>query len=186
MDLVSLLKLVIKKLEKLEIPYMLTGGLAVSFWGLPRTTHDIDIIIKAKREDKDKIVNIFKKDFYISEEAVSQAIEQSFTFNIIHYKAGLKIDFWLTKKDPFGILEFQRKQKKKIFGKEIFIISPEDLILEKLLWYKKGESPRHLEDIAGIIEISKPDINYIKVWAIQESTIEIFEEILRNRSLNSL
>lgn len=179
MDLVSLLKLVINRLEKLRIPYVLTGGLAVSFWGLPRTTHDIDIIIKAKREDKDKIVNIFKKDFYISEEAVFQAIEQNFTFNIIHYKAGLKIDFWLTKKSSFGNLEFQRKQKKKIFGKEVFIISPEDLILEKLLWYKNGESSRHLEDVAGIIKISKLNLNYIKNWAKKQSTLKILKEIIK-------
>jgi len=40
------LKLVVNKLDKLRIPYVLTGGLAVSYWGAPRTTHDIDIIIE--------------------------------------------------------------------------------------------------------------------------------------------
>jgi len=160
---------------------MLTGGLAVSFWGLPRTTHDIDIVIEAKEEDKNKIIDGFKKDFYISEEAVSQAIRQRFTFNIIHYKAGLKIDFWLTKKDPQRIIEFKRRQKKKIFGKEIYIISLEDLILEKLLWYKESESTRHLEDIEGILKISKGDLAYIKNWARQQSTIEILEELIKKK-----
>jgi len=56
MNLVLLLKLVVNKLEKLKTPYMLTGGLAVSFWGLPRATHDIDIIIEAKKEDKKILV----------------------------------------------------------------------------------------------------------------------------------
>ncbi len=181
MDLVFLLKLVVKRLEDLKIPYILTGGLAVSFWGLPRTTHDIDIVIEAKSEDKDKIVNSFKKDFYISEEAVRQAIEQRFTFNIIHYKAGLKIDFWLVKKDTFRISEFKRRLKEKIFNKQIYIISPEDLILEKLLWYREGQSTRHLEDIEGILKISKPNLNYIKNWAEKQSTIEILEGILKKK-----
>jgi len=179
MDLISLLKLVVSRLENLKIPYLLTGGLAVSFWGLPRTTHDIDIVIEAKKEDEDKIINSFKKDFYISEEAVSKAIKQRFTFNIIHYKSGLKIDFWLTKKNTQRIAEFKRRLKKKIFDKQIYIISPEDLILEKLLWYKEGRSTRHLEDIEGILKISRPNLNYIKNWARQLSTIKILEEVMK-------
>jgi len=183
MDLIPLFKIVADRLEKLKIPYLLTGGLAVSFWGLPRTTHDIDIVIKAKKEDKEKIVDSFKKDFYISEEAVSQAIEEKFTFNIIHYKAGIKIDFWLSREDSLGISEFKRRKKKKILGKEIYIISPEDLILEKLLWYKESESTRHLEDIESILKISKVDMDYIKKWSTKQSTIKILNKIIKNKCL---
>lgn len=182
MDLVSILKIVVRRLEKLKIPYILTGGLAVSFWGSPRTTHDIDIVIDARKEDQGKILDIFKKDFYISKIAVSEAIDRRFTFNIIHFKEGLKVDFWLSKKDAFRILEFKRRLKKKIFSKEIYIISPEDLILEKLLWCKESRSWKHLEDIRSILEISKPDLNYIKKWARQQSTAEILDEIIKNNN----
>ena len=183
MDPISILKLVVSRLERLKIPYMLTGGLAVSFWGLPRTTHDVDIIIEAEREDKEKIVDTFKKDFYISKEAVSEAIEKKFTFNIIHFKSSLKVDFWLIKKDPYKILEFERRKKEKIFGKKIYIISPEDLILIKLFWYREGGSSRHLEDIKSILVIqkSKLDLNYIKNWARRQSTVEILENILKKK-----
>lgn len=179
MDLISLLKLVVSRLEKLKIPYLLTGGLAVSFWGLPRTTHDIDIVIEAQRKDRDKIINVFKKDFYISEEAVDQAIEKRFTFNIVHFKSGLKIDFWLSKRNFFKTLEFERTRKKKIFGKEIYIISPEDLILEKLLWFKESQSSRHLEDIKSILKISEINQNYLKDWAKKQSTLKVLKELLK-------
>lgn len=177
MDLVSLLKIVINRLEKGEITYMLTGGVAVSYWGFPRTTHDIDIVIEAKKEDKEKIVNLFKKDFYISPEATEDAIKTRFTFNAIHHKSGLKIDFWLIKKDSFGETEFKRKLKKKMFGQEIFIISPEDLILTKLLAYKETQSHSRLEDAKSILKTSKVDLEYIKKWAEKQSTIKILKEI---------
>ncbi|MBI2041963.1 MAG: hypothetical protein HYT20_03015 [Candidatus Nealsonbacteria bacterium] len=178
MELVAILKTVVHRLEKIKIPYVLTGGLAVSFWGSSRSTHDIDIVIDARKEDQEKILNIFKKDFYISEIAVSDAIERRFTFNIIHLKEGLKVDFWLSKKDSFRTMEFKRRLKKKIFDKYIYIISPEDLILEKLLWIKESRSDKHIEDIKSIIEISKPDLNYIKGWAKKTSTYDILEEII--------
>lgn len=181
MDLVSLLKLVAKRLDKAKISYMVSGGIAVSYWGFPRTTHDIDIVIKAKKEDKDKIFCLFKKDFYISPEAIEDAIRTGFTFNIIHNKSGLKVDFWLVKEDSFGKSEFKRKLKKEIFGKEIFIISPEDLILNKLLEYKETQSERRLEDAKSILKISKVDLNYIKNWARKQSTIKILNKIIRNK-----
>jgi len=179
MDLASLLKVVAKRLDKAGIPYMVSGGIAVSYWGFPRTTHDIDIVIEAKKEDKDKIVDLFKKDFYISPEATEDAIRTRFTFNIIHNKSGLKVDFWLIKKDSFGESEFKRRLKKKMFGEEIFIISPEDLILSKLLGYKETQSDRRLEDAKSILKTSKVDLNYIKTWAKKQSTIKILEEILK-------
>jgi len=178
MDLLSLLKKVTNRLKKAEISCMVSGGVAVSYWGFPRTTHDIDIVIEAKKEDKEKIVALFEKDFYISPEAIEDAIERNFTFNIIHFVNGIKIDFWLVKKDPFGTSEFKRRLRKKIFNTEISIISPEDLVLSKLLGYKETQSTRRLEDAKSILKTSKVDLEYIKNWAETQSTIEILEEII--------
>lgn len=178
MDLVSLLKIVKKRLDKADIPYMVSGGVAVSFWGFPRTTHDIDIVIEAHEKDKDKIIKLFEKDFYISSEAVEEAIKERFTFNIIDNKSGLKIDFWLVKRDGFGESEFKRKLKKKIFGEGIFIISPEDLILCKLMGFKETQSHRRLEDAKSILATSKIDLEYVKNWAKKQKTMDILEIIL--------
>jgi len=181
MDLVSLLKIVAERLDKAEIPYMITGGIAVSYWGFPRTTHDIDIVIEAKKEDKEKIVALFEKDFYISPEATANAIETRFTFNILHLKSGTKVDFWLLKDEPFGITEFKRRLRRQISGKEVYIISPEDLILSKLLGYKETQSDRRLEDAKSILKTSRVDLEYIKNWAEKQSTIKILEEILKKQ-----
>ncbi|MFH1894797.1 MAG: hypothetical protein ABH813_02770 [Patescibacteria group bacterium] len=180
MDLVSLLEIVAEKLDKAKIPYMVSGGVAVSYWGFPRTTHDIDIVIEAQREDKDKIVTLFKKDFYISPKAAKDAIETRFTFNVIHLKSGTMIDFWLVQKNAFGISEFKRKLRRKIYDKKISIISPEDLILNKLSGYKETQSNRRLEDARSILKTSKVDLKYIKDWAKRQSTAKILKEILKD------
>ncbi len=181
MDLVSLLKIVTNRLEKAGISYMVSGGVAVSYWGYPRTTHDIDIVIEAQKEDKDKITKLFENDFYISPEAVEDAIKTRFTFNILHYKSGLKVDFWLLKKEPFGESEFKRRLRRKMFGKEIYIISAEDLILSKLLGHKETQSNRRLEDAKSILKTSEVDLEYIRKWAEKQSTIEILEEIIKKQ-----
>ena len=179
MDLVSLLKIVKKRLDKSGISYMVSGGIAVSYWGFPRTTHDIDIVIEAEEKDKDKIIKLFKKDFYISDEAVEEAIKNRFTFNIIDNKSGLKIDFWLIKRDVFGKSEFSRKIKRKMFGENIYIISPEDLILCKLIGFEETKSDRRLQDAKSILQTSKVDMDYIKKWSKNQGTLEILNKLLK-------
>lgn len=179
MELVSLLKIVKKRLDKANIEYMVSGGVAVSFWGFPRTTHDIDIVIEAQETDKDKIIKLFEKDFYISDEAVGEAIKNRFTFNIIDNKSGLKVDFWLIKRDAFGKSEFNRKIKKKMFGESISIISPEDLVLCKLIGYKETRSHRRLDDAKSILKTSKVDMTYIKSWTKKQGTTNILKNIIK-------
>jgi len=100
------------------------------------------------------------------------------SFNLIHHKTGIKIDFWLVdKKDPHKVLEFSRALKKKFFGQTISIIAPEDLIIVKLKWCQDGESFRHLEDVKSVLRISKVDTAYIKQWAHKQGTLEIFNQI---------
>ncbi len=44
-------KAVLKELQKHDVDYVLIGGLAVAFHGIPRFTEDIDIIVKRSKEN---------------------------------------------------------------------------------------------------------------------------------------
>lgn len=176
----KILKKIIPLLENLGIDYMLTGGLAVSMWGRPRSTADIDIVLEIQPKDKKIIFNLFKKDFYISEEALDAAISKHSQFNIIDFESGSKVDFYVRGKDNYEQKRFQRKKRQNILGIDVNLISPDDLILIKLLWYKEGGSTRHLEDAESILKISKIDIEYIKQWAKRQNTIKIFDDLYKN------
>lgn len=176
----QLLCRIAKILEKLDIPYLVTGGFAVAVLAKPRYTADIDIVIELvpqKLQQLSKELFSLDKDVYISKEAMREAIEHKGEFNFIHPQTGLKVDFW-TKRYPFE--RFEKAITKKIEGQEINFISPEDLILSKLIWCKEGQGAKQLEDIKSILAIAKPDINYIKNWAERQSTIKILNEIIKN------
>lgn len=170
---------VIGLLKRAKIPYMLTGGLAVTIWGRPRSTWDFDIVINVKEKDKYRILRIFKKDFYISEEELDLAFSKTFSFNIIDYQSIAKIDFYLAKENEYEKLCFRRGVKKKILGMNIEVISPEDLILIKLQWYKKSDSTRHLEDAESILKTTKIDLEYIRNWAKRQKTSKILEDLFK-------
>ena len=175
----QLLCKIAKILEKLDIPYLVTGGFAVAVLAKPRYTTDIDIVIelipKKVPELARELLSI-DKGVYISEEAMRDALEDKEEFNFIHPQTGLKVDFWI-KRYPFE--KFEKAIIKIIDGQNVNFISPEDLILSKLIWHKESKSSRHLEDIKSILEISKVNLNYIKKWAEEQSTIKILNEILK-------
>lgn len=176
----QLLCRITKILEKLDVPYLVTGGFAVAVLAKPRYTADIDIVIELvpqKLQQLAKELLTIDKAVYVSEEAMKEAIEHKGEFNFIHPQTGLKVDFW-AKRYPFE--RFEKAIVKKIDGQKINFISPEDLILSKLIWYKEGQGAKQLEDIKSILEIAKPDLKYTKNWSSKQSTIKILNKILKN------
>lgn len=82
-------------------------------------------------------------------------------FNFIHPESGIKVDFWVIKSsDPIGRKELKRKIARNFDSQKIYFISPEDLILNKLRWFRESESSRHLEDIKSVLKISGEKVNF--------------------------
>ena len=159
-------------LKRLKIPYMITGGIAVLVWGRPRFTADIDIVVELKEGNSAavflKALKSFSKAGYIDEEAMTRAILTGGEFNFIDGETGVKVDFWVLKKNnPFDRSRSKRKKTKMVLGEKIYFTSPEDLVLIKLKWYKESHSDRQFEDVQSIL----------KKWALNLGVSEILERI---------
>jgi len=176
----DVIKKIIKDIEKAKIPYLISGGFAVNVWGRIRTTHDLDVIIAITSKDIEALKKIFVPDeFYFSEEAAKDAVLSKGTFNVIHHETGLKIDFWILQDDIFGKSQIRRRVKTKFLGQPIYFISPEDLILIKLKWYKESESDRHFFDALSVCQTQKRlNKKYLKKWAELLNVLQIFNKLI--------
>jgi len=183
-----LLEEVVKKLKLSNIPYMLTGSIVSSLQGVPRSTHDIDIIISISEEDIEKIISNFpEKDFYFKKETIKDAVSKKSQFNIISQRFGDKIDFWLLTDSEFDRIRFSRRQKIEFMGFDIIVSSPEDTILEKLYWSKiSGGSKKHYLDALKVYEIQQEtlDMNYMVKWSRKISVSRIFRNMKNEADLN--
>ncbi len=174
---------VAKILEKLNISYCITGGFAVSVWGKPRATFDIDIVVQLKQAQSFKLISLLRnlsEAGYIDEKTVGKAIRQEGEFNFIHPETGLKVDFWVIVKDPVGLKEIKRAIPQTFNGQVIHFISPEDLLLSKLRWYKLSNSEKHLEDARSIFKMmdNKIDKHYIDVEAANQDILELWQHLI--------
>lgn len=178
----DLLKEIALFLDKNKIPYMLTGAWSVVYYGRPRASHDIDFIVEISKEDTDKVIKNLRtlsSEFLFQEEAVIEAVESKGMFNVIHLPTYLKLDFWLLKDNKFDRQRFSRREKVKLLNQFMYISSPEDTILKKLLWYKEAQIEKHLVDAAFVYQIQKDqlDMKYINKWVKKLKIGNMFEEL---------
>jgi hypothetical protein len=181
MDQVDLLKQAVRILESLKIPYMVVGSYGSGAWGEPRFTRDIDILVDLKPEDASRLCGEFPfPEFYLSLDAVLDAVSRRGQFNVIHPSSGIKIDFIMEGTGAWAGQQLGRRVKIRLEPDlELFVAAPEDVIIGKMIYYREGGSDKHLRDIAGILKISgeSVDMAYIERWAKDLDLVEIWDRI---------
>jgi len=189
MEQLEVIKLLVRTLERASIPYFITGSIASSYYGIPRFTHDIDVVLTVGTKEVDRIIKIFKDDGYISKEGILEALSGSGMFNFIHSKTGLKIDFWVDRGDSFTRSCFQRSRRAEMTeGFWSVMASPEDVLLHKVYWNRLMPSERQIRDAQGIIAVQGPKLNvqYIERWAREMGTEEEMKTLLAGGDLPNL
>lgn len=121
-DQLEILKIVAQRLKKESIRYMVSGSVAMNFYAQPRMTRDIDIIVELQRKDADRLINLFRQDFYINGEAVRRAIRRQGIFNVIHLHRIVKVDFIVRQESAYRRGEFERRRRAEIEGVELWMV----------------------------------------------------------------
>src|SRR5437773_11213037 len=109
---IEVLKVVTGRLEHADIGYMVTGSMALNYYALPRMTRDIDLVVELSLPDAERIVDLFREDFYVDAEAVRRAIEQRQAFNVIEMTRVVKADFVVRRDNPYRRTEFSLKRRR--------------------------------------------------------------------------
>jgi hypothetical protein len=151
------------RLNAAELEFMLTGSMAMNFYAQPRMTRDIDLVIALTATNASKIATIFAPDYYVSPEAVRDAIAHESMFNLIHEDSITKVDFIVRKHSPYRLAEFGRRKHIEIEDFTTWIVSKEDLIISKLDWAKDTRSSQQFGDIRNLLSTGC-DLNYIAHW----------------------
>ncbi len=176
----QVLQEVASKLNEAKIPYMVSGSVAMNYYAQPRMTRDIDVVVMLNSNEVDGFVALFEKDFYIDPVTVREEIARGGMFNLIHNKYVIKIDFILRKSGAYDDGAFQRKKRVKVDGFHVWIISPEDLMLNKLRWAQESMSEMQLNDVRNIIEASADlDWQYLTKWADSLGARVLLDQVRR-------
>lgn len=174
------LKRLIDALNDAGVPYMLSGSMCSSFHGRPRATNDVDIVIAPTETQLERFAQSLGNDYYLSLDAVRDAFKRNSMFNVIDIESGWKADFVIRKKRPFSSEEFKRRRKVNITGLDIWVVSPEDMVLTKLEWSKGEVTGNQFQDALGIavVQWNVLDKDYLLRWAKELQVDSLLKQLL--------
>lgn len=177
----ELLAHLVQALERLGIPYLVTGANATIAYGEPRFTNDIDVVVDLRLDQVPPLCAAFPApEFYVSQPAADTAVRRRHQFNIIHPASGLKIDVIVASDSLFDRSRLRRGRRLSVSADlQVWFGSPEDVILKKLEYYREGGSEKHLRDIAGVLKVQGPrvDRQYIAKWAEKLGVLDLWQMV---------
>lgn len=173
----------VARLNGLGLDYMLVGSMASNYWGMPRTTHDLDFVIAIEPRDAERFAAAFRDGFFVQLDSIRRVFTPPHQFNAIDESSALKIDFWLLKQDDFERTAFERRRQVTLFGTPAWITTAEDVILHKLFWDKLTPSDRQLHDAAGVwsVQANSLDMDYLRFWATRLNVATVLEELMQGK-----
>jgi len=145
-------------------------NVASSIHGKPRSTRDLDLVIEIQLNQIDLLVSTLETSGYYFLYGGLEGIKlgRERMLNITHTEAIANADLYITDNSPFAISKMQRKLLLDLEGiPKFWLASPEDLILQKLLWGKHTQLEKQWRDVLGILKLqaSSLDQKYLAQWA---------------------
>ncbi len=160
----ELFLLFVRPLNRAGIRYVVSGSVAAIFYGEPRLTHDVDVVVFLNSNDIQKLIEVFPKaDFYVPplETMLAEtAREHSGHFNLIHLDTGFKADLYPTGCDELSAWAFRGKRTIEYEGENIVLAPPEYVIVRKLEYFREGHAEKHLRDIRAMLAISGEELDH--------------------------
>lgn len=160
------------------LDYAFTGALATSFYGVPRTTTDIDVIVAVSGE-----ADVAAR--------VAEALQQAgVDFDLrrigMALESGYRIATFKDKASPYTLdvifVDALRKNTGIVAGLSTFFQAPDDLVLAKLRMIKatkpRSRAVKDEEDVKAILEFTEVDLEAVKEQAKRNGTLAILEKLI--------
>jgi len=166
--------------ERLETPYAVMGGLAVRVYGIPRPTYDLDFTVAIGRDRLPELYQSLRAlGFTIPEAYAAGWVDRVAGMPVVKARLylegyGVDVDMFLAE-SPFQQELLARRRREQVEDAPIWVVSPEDLILLKLLSHR----PRDVADIGDILFTQgQLDQTYMRHWADQLGVLDKLEQVL--------
>ncbi|KAB2967096.1 MAG: hypothetical protein F9K18_04715 [Thermoanaerobaculia bacterium] len=189
-DALDTLLAVASALHAVGAPFVVSGSIASSLQGIPRSTRDVDLVADLRPEQVLPFCERLSPGFYVDPERVRHGVARRSSFNVIDLARGFKVDVCLAGDDAASRQQFLRSQPVEVRpGEAVPFASAEDVVIHKLRRYRMGGdvSERQWLDVLGVLKVQKPTIDrdYLACWAAELGVADLLARALDEAGLSA-
>ena len=172
--------------EHLGVPYAIGGAVAVSFWGVPRTTQDADCLVAVPAVAYQRLADALNTQGFVIDvspspqpvtvEALLQQVRDDQYMTLVCRATSVELFVPIV---PLQHSILKRAVGRSFHGHTIRVTTPEDLILLKMAFHRHKD----LQDIKGILHVQKGqlDLAYLRHWSarmLEASSARELDELI--------
>ncbi len=185
-DAIAILADVVQRLENHGIEYLIGGSFASIIFGESRLTRDINLVLSTPGLSVVKLEEAFHSGYMVDRVALQKALDNRDCNNLIHEQFCFQIDVFFSPDSEFARSQFQRRVRLGFDpanpSHEAYFASPEDIVLNKLIWFRDGNEVSKLQwgDAVGVLRVQKTalDFEYLSRWAVELSVSDLLNKAL--------
>jgi Nucleotidyl transferase AbiEii toxin, Type IV TA system len=167
-------RLLADALEQAAVPYAVGGAIAYGFHGPPRATNDVDLNIFMEPDELGPAVDALA--------AAGATVDRAKAIESARLRGDFSVHFGAMRVDVFtpsielSYSAAARTQTFQLLGRPVRVLSAEDLVLFKLLFFR----PKDIIDVERLLRFRGADLDrdYVQSWIVRlmgeddERTIE--------------
>ena len=172
---------VVETLDALGVPYMLVGSFSSNLYGIPRSTQDADFVVQLESVSISSVRDRLGSGFELDPQMTFETITATSRYRLQHRNSAFKVELFLLSDDPHDKERFSRRRRLPLQGRDVFVPSPEDVIITKLRWSKQGARAKDIDDVRDVLSVQGDglDWDYLLRWCAAHGTADLLERVRR-------
>ena len=170
-------------LTGLDVPFMVSGSLASNFYGVPRATQDADLVVELDRLPADAFAERLGPHFEVDPQIGFEAVTGSRRLMVRAPDSAFHVELFGVTDTPHDRERFARRRTVTVLGRTVALPTVEDVIVNKLLWFKRAGRWKDLDDARNVTAVQGPTVDaaYIRHWCRELDLLDLLEDVERNR-----
>ncbi len=171
---------IVRILETLQIPYMLSGSLATNLYGVPRATEDADFVLQLEGGNRMReLAQRLPPQLYVEQQATFETITASQKYVCRLRGSKFQIELFRLTSDTYDQQRFSQRYRLETSYGAIWVPTVEDVVVNKLLWIQRANRVKDTDDVRNVIGVQQQhlDWDYVHHWCDQHGTRELLDAI---------
>lgn len=158
---------------------MLTGALASISYGISRSTKDMDVVVSLGSDSIGALAKLLGPEFQLEPQVQIESVTGTTYFRIRAARSRFYVEVFMISADEFDQERFRRRTRVVVFGNQVSVATPEDVVIQKLRWWRLASRPRGHADAAEVVAVLAKELDwaYIRRWCTAHGTLEEVERL---------